>query len=72
MIFIEMVGTSMEAYDWGSDVSASCWVLFIDYEQGNGDASWCWWGAWWTYRTSAMDTDSNNWTSTNSKYKSYV
>ena len=28
----------MEAHNWGSEVSATCWVLFIDYEQSNGDA----------------------------------
>ena len=37
IIFIEIVGSGMEAYDWASDVSATCCVLFIDYEQGNGE-----------------------------------
>ena len=38
IIFIEMFGAGMEAHNWGSEVSATCWVLFIDYEQGNGIA----------------------------------
>ena len=36
IIFIRMVGAGMEAYDWSYDVSATCWVLFI--EQGSGIA----------------------------------
>ena len=38
IVFIKMVGAGMEAYNWGSEVSATRWVLFIDYEQGNGEA----------------------------------
>ena len=67
---IQMVGAGMEAYDWSSDVSATCWVLFIDYEQGNGIA-----GADEEHdeqKELLLWMDSNNWTSKNSKYKSYV
>ena len=38
IISIELVVAGMEAYNWGSEVSATCWVLFIHYEQGNSDA----------------------------------
>ena len=70
IVFIQMVGAGMEAYDWSSDVSATCWVLFIDYEQGNGEA-----GADEKHdeqKELLLWMDSNNWTSTNSKYKNYV
>ena len=70
IVFIKMVGAGMEAYDWGSEVSATCWVLFIDYEQGNGEA-----GADEKHdeqKELLLWMDSNKWTCTNSKYKSYV